>query len=114
MSDHWVRCECGFLVFHKHVPSKIIESMYEVEACTHCYYEWLHRMTVESLYKLLKKGFLCVKHNKFMDWDDILAAHVRIYRNEDPVFIRECFKEASRKFMTRFNQNWARSLRSQE
>ena len=114
MSDHWVRCECGFLVFHKHTPSKLIKSMYEVEVCKHCYYDWLHRTTVNSLYSLLKKGFRTVKDKKFMDWEDILAATMRIYRNEDPIFIRECFKEASRRFMTHFNRNWARSLRSQE
>lgn len=114
MSDHWVRCQCGSLVFHKHTPTKVMESMYEVEWCPHCHYDWLRTTTVDSMLKLLRKGFRLVKAEKFDDWDELVQLIFGIYRNEDPIFVRDCFAEASRKFMVYFNRLWARNLRSQE
>ena len=109
--DHWVRCdgcECLYLVEYK--PTKLQKNQYSTKGCQVCRYRWLRETTINSMHKMLKKGFLLIKKNEISDWRELAPVIFGIYRTSDPVFVRECFKEASIRFELHFNRMWERSL----
>lgn len=109
--DHWVRCkQCDCLYVIEYKPTKLQSNQYATRGCKVCYYRWLKETTVNSMYKVLKKGFVMTKKRQFMDWDELAPVFFGIYRTSDPIFVRECFKEASLRLETYFNRMWERSF----
>lgn len=109
--NYWVRCkDCDYLYLVEYKPTKLQKNQYSTHGCKVCYYRWLRKTTVDSMYNVLKKGFTMTKKRQFMDWDELAPVFFKIYRNSDPIFVRECFKEASLRLECHFNKIWERSF----
>jgi len=109
--DYWDRCSwCDYLYLVEYKPTKLQSNQYVTRGCQVCRYRWLRETTVNSMHRMLKKGFLLVKRNEINDWRELALVILKIYRTSDPIFVRECFKEASIRFEVYFNRMWERSL----
>ena len=109
--DYWVRCsDCDLLYFVEYAPTKLQTNQYATRGCQMCRYQWLRKTTIDTMYRLLRKGFVMVKNRQIDDWWELAPVIISIYRNNDPIFVRNCFKEASVKFQLHFNRIWERNL----
>jgi len=110
--DHWERCDkCGVCQLILHRPTKLHETTYVLYGCRVCHYRWHRKVVVNSIYKHLKKGFVCIKDKKYSDWEDAQKLFLTIYRSTDVIFLQECYLEAYRRFETHFNRMWEKNLR---